>query len=121
MPMTRREMLREPKKGDYWSDAHTPSVLVLRVNDDSGSVVVITDWVNKGGFHPDYTRARELSRERYLELLEHTTDPNYVGQGYRATSLMNRWLEIWEYDYHGHHALDLSLDEDLEERWTTIH
>jgi len=117
--MTIKEMLREPKKGDYWSEAHAPAVLVLRVT-ESGSVVVITDWVSRGGFHPDYTRAREVSRDVYLDMLRHTTEPSFVGKGYRATALMDRWLEIWEYDYHGHHALDLTLDDE-EERWTTIH
>lgn len=122
MPLTIKEMLREPKKGDYWSDAQRPTVLVMNVK-ESGSVVVITDWVRRGGYHPDFTRAREVSRDDYLRMLEHTTDPSYVGKGYRATALMHRWLEIWELDYHGSHALDLLSDEDdeAEERWSTVH
>lgn len=122
MPLTIKEMLREPKVGDYWSDDQRPTVLVMAVK-ETGSVVVITDWVSRGGYHPDFTRAREMSRGEYLEMLEHATQPSFVGRGYRATALMHRWVEIWELDYHRNHALNLMSgdDDDAEERWSTVH
>jgi hypothetical protein len=119
-----KEMLKDPQPGDYWSEFHGPSLFVADVR-ENGKVVVITDWLTRGGHHPDYTKAREVSREVFLELLEHTTKPGFKGRSYRGREITLLWVDIWRHEYRGHAALDLSDDEEhsdyYENRWNTVH
>ena len=123
---TIKEMLEDPRPGDYWSEFHGPSLFVADVK-ESGSLVVISDWLSRGGHHPDYTKAREVSRAAFHELLTHTTKPGFVGKAYRGREITLLWVDIWKNEHRGHHALDLSSNEDeehsdyYENRWTTVH
>jgi hypothetical protein len=123
---TIKEMLEDPRPGDYWSEFHGPSLFVADVK-DSGSLVVISDWLSRGGHHPDYSKAREVSRDAFLELLAHTTKPGFVGRGYRGREITLLWVDIWRNEYRGHYALDLGGDNDedhsdfYQNRWTTVH
>jgi len=122
---TSKEMLEDPQPGDYWSEFNGPSLFVAGIK-ESGSLVVVTDWFSRGGHHPDFSKAKEVSREKFTELLAHTTKPGFVGRGYRGREITLLWVDIWLTDFHGHHALDLYLDdgersEFFENRWTTVH
>lgn len=121
---TIKEMLKDPKPGDYWSEFHGPSLFVADVK-DSGGIVVITDWLTRGGHHPDYSKAREVSMEQFHELLAHTTLPGFIGRGYRAREITLLWVDIWLTEFRGHHALDIGVEEEhsdfFENRWNTVH
>jgi hypothetical protein len=87
--------------------------------------VIITDWLTRGGHHPDYTRAREVSFEEYEAMLVHTTQNGFVGKGYRSRAFTLQWVDVWRNEFHGSYALNLDLDEDYsdnyDDRWNTIH